>query len=107
MKFERIRLHNFKCYGETDLNLSTGVTVIHGLNGSGKSSLLEASFFALYGSKALEKTLDEVVTIGADEMALLNSGSPTTEKTTIFTGRWLFATETLGPNRASWKGRAG
>ncbi len=70
MKFERIRLQNFKCYGETDLNLSTGVTVIHGLNGSGKSSLLEASFFALYGSKALEKTLDEVVTIGADEMAV-------------------------------------
>ncbi|MFC7135119.1 MULTISPECIES: DNA double-strand break repair ATPase Rad50 [Salinibaculum] len=66
MRFERVRLENFKCYGDADLHLDRGVTVIHGLNGSGKSSLLEACFFALYGSKALNKTLDEVVTIGAD-----------------------------------------
>ena len=67
MRFDRIRLENFKCYEDADLRLDAGVTVIHGLNGSGKSSLLEACFFALYGSKALEKTLEEVVTIGAEE----------------------------------------
>jgi len=67
VRFERIRLSNFKCYGDADLRLNRGVTVIHGLNGSGKSSLLEACFFALYGSKALDTTLDEVVTIGADD----------------------------------------
>jgi len=67
MRFDRIRLQNFKCYEETDVRLNAGVTVILGLNGSGKSSLLEACFFALYGSKALEKTLDEIVTIGAEE----------------------------------------
>ncbi len=66
MKFDRIRLENFKCYEQADLSLSAGVTVIHGLNGSGKSSLLEACFFALYGSKALEKTLSEIVTTGAE-----------------------------------------
>ena len=67
MRFERVRLSNFKCYDDTDVRLDRGVTVIHGLNGSGKSSLLEACFFALYGSKALDNTLDEVVTIGADD----------------------------------------
>ena len=67
MKFERIRLEHFKCYGDADLRLDEGVTVIHGLNGSGKSSLLEACFFALYGATALDSTLDEVVTIGAEE----------------------------------------
>ncbi len=66
MRFDRIRLEQFKCYDDADLRLDNGVTVIHGLNGSGKSSLLEACFFALYGSKALDKTLDEVVTIGAE-----------------------------------------
>ena len=70
MRFERIRLRNFKPYGDADLRLTEGVTVIHGLNGSGKSSLLEACFFALYGSKALEGTLDEVVTNGEDETEL-------------------------------------
>ncbi len=67
MKFDRLRLRNFKPYADTDLQFTDGVTVIHGLNGSGKSSLLEACFFALYGSKALDGTLDDAVTTGADE----------------------------------------
>ncbi|WP_280585702.1 DNA double-strand break repair ATPase Rad50 [Halorubrum sp. Boch-26] len=67
MNFDRIRLSNFKPYGDADLRLTEGVTVIHGLNGSGKSSLLEACFFALYGSRALDGTLDDVVTKGEEE----------------------------------------
>ncbi|QLG26287.1 DNA double-strand break repair ATPase Rad50 [Halorarum halophilum] len=67
MRFDRVRLRNFKPYADTDLRLSEGVTVIHGLNGSGKSSLLEACFFALYGSAGLDGTLEDVVTNGADE----------------------------------------
>ncbi|MEF8814080.1 MAG: DNA double-strand break repair ATPase Rad50 [Halovenus sp.] len=67
MRFDRIRLEQFKCYTDADLQLDAGVTVIHGVNGSGKSSLLEACFFALYGAKALDKTLADVVTIGSDE----------------------------------------
>ncbi len=70
MRIDRIRLENFKCYGDIDLRLSAGVTVIHGPNGSGKSTLLEASFFGLYGSSALSTTLGEVVTIGEDEMTV-------------------------------------
>jgi exonuclease SbcC len=67
VRFDRIRLRNFKPYADTDLDLTDGVTVIHGLNGSGKSSLLEACFFALYGSKALDGTLEDAMTTGADE----------------------------------------
>jgi exonuclease SbcC len=67
VRFDRVHLEGFKCFEEADLGLEPGVSVIHGLNGSGKSSLLEACFFALYGAKALERTLDEVVTIGAEE----------------------------------------
>ncbi|OVE86051.1 DNA double-strand break repair ATPase Rad50 [Natronolimnobius baerhuensis] len=68
MRVDRVRLQNFKCYGDADLSLERGVTVVHGVNGSGKSSLLEATFFALYGSKALDdRTLDDVITTGEDE----------------------------------------
>ncbi len=67
MRFERIRLSNFKCYEDADLTLDSGITVIHGLNGSGKSSLLEACFFALYGARALDRTLEDIVTIGAED----------------------------------------
>ncbi|MBP2252214.1 exonuclease SbcC [Halarchaeum solikamskense] len=67
MRVDRLRLRNFKCYEDADVSLDSGVTVIHGLNGSGKSSLLEACFFALYGATPLDRTLDEIVTIGAEE----------------------------------------
>ncbi|SEO39020.1 exonuclease SbcC [Halogranum amylolyticum] len=67
MRFDRIRLENFKPYADADLRLDDGVTVIHGLNGSGKSSLLDACFFALYGAKALDETLDDVVTNGEED----------------------------------------
>ncbi|WP_338727962.1 DNA double-strand break repair ATPase Rad50 [Haladaptatus sp. DJG-WS-42] len=70
MKFEQIRLENFKCYDDADLGLEHGVTVIHGVNGSGKSSLLEACFFALYGPGGFDRSLDEFITIGAEEAAV-------------------------------------
>ncbi len=68
MRFERVRLRNFKPYEDADLTLDRGVSVVLGPNGSGKSSLLQACFFALYGSKALEDvTLGDLVTRGAEE----------------------------------------
>jgi ATPase involved in DNA repair len=67
VRFRRLTLENFKCYADAELSLEPGVTVVHGVNGSGKSSLLEACFFALYGHRALDATLDEVVTTSADE----------------------------------------
>ncbi|QDX41489.1 DNA double-strand break repair ATPase Rad50 [Salarchaeum sp. JOR-1] len=70
MKFERVKIRNFKCYDAEDVRLDRGVTVVYGLNGSGKSSLLEACFFALYGTDAVPGTANEVVTTGTEEMAV-------------------------------------
>jgi exonuclease SbcC len=67
VKFQRVALENFKCYADADLALEAGVTVVHGVNGSGKSSLLEACFFALYGSAAIDGTRDSVIRTGEDE----------------------------------------
>lgn len=68
MQFTRLRLRNFKCFEETDVNFTNGATVIHGVNGSGKSSLLDACFFALYGTDSLPagKKLESVITKGAE-----------------------------------------
>ncbi len=70
MKFEHVRIRNFKCYADSELSLRSGVTVIHGVNGSGKSSLLEACFFALYGAAAIDGTLDDAIANDAEEMAI-------------------------------------
>jgi exonuclease SbcC len=70
MKVTRVRLSNFKCYASADVSLRSGVTVIFGPNGAGKSSLLEAVFFALYGATALDATLEDVVTRGAEDAGI-------------------------------------
>ncbi|MDY6779309.1 MAG: AAA family ATPase, partial [Halobacteria archaeon] len=64
MNFESLYLRNFRCYDEAELEFDEGVTVIQGRNGSGKTSLLEACFVALYGSDALDTddVLADVVT---------------------------------------------
>lgn len=67
MKFTRICLRNIRCYESVDLSLRSGVTVIHGPNGSGKTTLLEACFFALYGARALDETLDSFMMSGAPD----------------------------------------
>ena len=66
MRFDRLRLEQFKPFETTEVAFEPGVTVINGVNGSGKSSLLEAAFFALYGARTLDGTMDEVVTVGTD-----------------------------------------
>lgn len=68
MRFRSLDLRNFTCYADATVDLGPGVTVIHGVNGSGKSSLLEACFFVLYGARALsDRTLEDVITRGAEE----------------------------------------
>lgn len=68
MKINRIRLSQFRCFDDETIRFGDGVIAIHGLNGSGKSSMLEGIFFTLYGSKALpsELTLDDIIMNGAE-----------------------------------------
>ena len=46
----RIILENFKCWEKKELNLGeSGITLISGRSGIGKSSILDAIFFCLFG----------------------------------------------------------
>ena len=69
MIVEELALRNYRCYEEATVGFEPGVTVVQGRNGSGKTSLLEATFVALYGSDALDsdEVLADVVTNGAEE----------------------------------------
>lgn len=75
MKLKNLHIENIRSYKKLDFTFEDGVTVISGVNGSGKSSLLEACFMGLFGSKILSKdfVLADVIFKGA-ENAKINLG---------------------------------
>ncbi|MEM2906259.1 MAG: AAA family ATPase [Candidatus Bathyarchaeia archaeon] len=60
-----MRLVNWKPFEEAQVRFYPGVNLIAGSNGSGKSSLLEAISFALYGERALPYELTAAIRRGA------------------------------------------
>ncbi len=58
MKIRRLRMINYRRHVDTEIELPDGVTAIVGRNGSGKSSILEAIAFALYGTQATRTNKD-------------------------------------------------
>ena len=75
MKLKNLYIENIRSYKKLDFTFEDGVTVISGVNGSGKSSLLEACFMGLFGSKILSKdfVLADMIFKGA-ESAKINLG---------------------------------
>lgn len=49
MILEHLSLRNFKRFKDVDITFKHGITGIVGMNGAGKSSIVDAIFFALYG----------------------------------------------------------
>ncbi len=48
MRIVSARLRNFRCFSSLDLDFESPVVLIHGPNGSGKTSILEALHYACY-----------------------------------------------------------
>lgn len=53
MKILRLRMVDYRRHRDTEVEFGDGVTAVIGRNGSGKTSLLEAIAFALYGTHAV------------------------------------------------------
>jgi exonuclease SbcC len=51
LKISSIRLENIRSHGKTSMNFDDGITVISGRTGSGKSSVLMAIQYCLFGAK--------------------------------------------------------
>jgi len=59
-----ITLTNFKQHENLTINFGAGFTAIRGSNESGKSTLLQALAYALFGTKALTDSLEDTVRWG-------------------------------------------
>ncbi|MGI9089963.1 MAG: AAA family ATPase [Gemmatimonadaceae bacterium] len=69
MKINRLKLVNFRQHARTEVAFSRGVTAIIGENGSGKTTILEAIAWALYGQPAIRGQRDGIRFMGAGSRA--------------------------------------
>jgi DNA replication and repair protein RecF len=66
MRVLRVRLRDFRSYERASAELGEGLTVVLGLNGAGKTNLLEGLYFALTGRSCRTSNEREVVRLGAE-----------------------------------------
>lgn len=69
MIINNLRMLNFKSHKDTNLTFDTGINVILGENGAGKTSVLEAISFALF--KDYTGNLDDLIKRGNDSMTVV------------------------------------
>ena len=67
MKLVSLELKNFRQHINTLIQFKDGITGVIGNNGAGKSTIVEAIAFSLYGSKALRGKIKDVHTFGVSE----------------------------------------
>ncbi|HEY0972312.1 MAG TPA: SMC family ATPase [Gemmatimonadales bacterium] len=60
MRLDRLRMVNFRQHADSTLEFDRGITGIIGPNGSGKTTILEAIAWALYGNQAARGTRDSI-----------------------------------------------
>ena len=65
MIIKSLVMKNFKSHWDTKIEFNTGISIIMGGNGAGKSSILEAVSFALFKQHSGKK-IEQLITIGND-----------------------------------------
>lgn len=60
MKIISLEMENFRQHSNSFIEFNDGITVISGVNGSGKSTILEAISWAIYGTEASRGTKDSI-----------------------------------------------
>ena len=65
MKLISLELHNFRKFARAEISFPEGITAIIGNNGAGKSTIIEAIGWAIYGSRASRTPQEEIKRKGA------------------------------------------
>jgi exonuclease SbcC len=69
VRLNSIRLQNFRQHADTSISFENGLTGIIGANGTGKSTILEAIAWALYGTTAARGTRESIKFLRAPQRA--------------------------------------
>jgi DNA replication and repair protein RecF len=75
-----VEMRDFRTYGRATALLGSGLTVVHGSNGAGKSNLLEALYFGCTGRSPRTRNDRELIAFGSKAtrvtVGLLDDGQP-------------------------------
>ena len=61
-----VEMRDFRTYGRAEAALGSGLTVVHGSNGAGKSNLLEAIYYGSTGRSPRTRNERELIRFGAE-----------------------------------------
>ena len=75
MRLNSVRLTNFRLHADTRIDFESGLTGIIGPNGSGKTTILEAIAWALYGMPAARGKRQGIRSLNAPGRAGVADGS--------------------------------
>ncbi|MFT3807903.1 DNA replication/repair protein RecF [Arenimonas sp.] len=70
MILRRLKASNFRCFAEIDLEFGSGLNLVTGGNGAGKTSLVEAAHLLGYGRSFRGRVRDGLIRTGASELEL-------------------------------------
>ena len=73
MKLDKVQLTNFRNISSATLSPSPALTIIRGVNGSGKSSLVESIFYLGFGRSFRTSKHTSVIKTGEDEFSVFAS----------------------------------
>jgi DNA replication and repair protein RecF len=61
-----LKLHNFRCFTSSSINLSPGINFFYGDNGSGKTSILEAIYMCSSGRSFKSSNIQSLISTDRD-----------------------------------------
>lgn len=70
MRFESLKYRNFRNIGSLEFNTSASDVVLEGVNGQGKTNILESIYALSYGSSFRTQNFREMIAFGQSEMFL-------------------------------------
>lgn len=73
MRFERLHLQGLRCVSDLGLDLAPGFNVLVGVNGAGKTSVLEAAFLLSHGRSFRSGARDALVQRGAAGLSIFST----------------------------------
>lgn len=65
MRLVSLTMHNFRKFKDVEINFPEGIIGLVGNNGAGKSTIIEAIGWAIYGNRAARTSKDQIKRLGA------------------------------------------